>query len=51
WQKPSEEEARRYASKLHPRDPDDELFPLKATTTGRYCILGGCGEQLDLWDE
>ncbi|CAM9173090.1 unnamed protein product, partial [Chrysoparadoxa australica] len=20
-------------------------------TTGRFCMLGGCGEQLDLWDE
>ena len=28
-------------------DPYDH----KKTTLGRHCVIGGCGEQLDLWDE
>jgi len=26
-------------------------YDYKETTLGRHCIIGGCGEQLDLWDE
>ncbi|CAM9660424.1 unnamed protein product, partial [Choristocarpus tenellus] len=51
WQKPDEAVAVAFRDSIHPRDPTGEKFNLKASTTGRYCTLGGCGEQLDLWDE
>lgn len=45
--------AKEYAEFNHPRKggPGGAPFPLYSTTLGRYCVLGGCGEQLDLWDE
>lgn len=53
WYPPDMELAKEYADWNHPRigGPGGPSFPLCKTTTGRYCVLGGCGEQLDLWDE
>lgn len=53
WCPPDMELAREYADWNHPRvgGPGGPPFPWHKTTTGRYCVLGGCGEQLDLWDE
>ena len=53
WYPPDMELAQEYADWNHPRigGPGGPSFPLCKTTTGRYCVLGGCGEQLDLWDE
>lgn len=51
WQPPSMEETKAFEDEMHLRAPEGGKFPLCASTTGRYCFLGGCGEQLDLWDE
>lgn len=53
WVAPDVELAKDYAEMNHPRKggPGGSAFPLFSTTFGRYCVLGGCGEQLDLWDE
>lgn len=53
WLAPDVELAKKYAEMNHPRKggPGGPAFPLFSTTLGRYCVLGGCGEQLDLWDE
>lgn len=53
WLGPDVELAKEYAEFNHPRKggPGGPPFPLGKTTLGRYCVLGGCGEQLDLWDE
>lgn len=53
WLGPDVELAKEYAEFNHPRKggPGGPPFPLRKTTLGRYCVLGGCGEQLDLWDE
>jgi hypothetical protein len=50
---PDVELAKEFAEFNHPRrgGPGGAPFPLRKTTLGRYCVLGGCGEQLDLWDE
>lgn len=51
WEPPSIEDARAFREALHPRRPESGKFDVCKATTGRYCFLGGCGEQLDLWDE
>ena len=45
------EEARVFEAAIHPRRPEGGKFNAETATMGRYCFLGGCGEQLDLWDE
>ena len=32
-------------------EKDLKFYDWKTTTLGRHCVIGGCGEQLDLWDE
>lgn len=51
WVPPSIEVARRFHDAIHPRLPDGDKFNFLKAKTGRFCFLGGCGEQLDLWDE
>lgn len=53
WVAPDVELAKEFAEFNHPRKggPGGVPFPICKTTLGRYCVLGGCGEQLDLWDE
>ena len=53
WYPPDMKLAEEYADWNDPRvgGPGGGHYPLCKTTTGRYCVLGGCGEQLDLWDE
>lgn len=51
WTAPSVEEARSFEGTIHPRRPEGGKFDTVDSKTGRYCFLGGCGEQLDLWDE
>lgn len=51
WEAPSVEEARSFEKAIHPRHPEGGKFKTIESKTGRYCFLGGCGEQLDLWDE
>eukprot|EP01036_Dinobryon_divergens_P028342 gene28342-37274_t len=53
WEKPSEEKAKKYADYVQPRKggKGGTPFDMNTTTTGRFCCLGSCGEQLDLWEE
>lgn len=51
WKPPSIEAAREFEVSMHPRRPEGGKFNAVESTMGRYCFLGGCGEQLDLWDE
>ncbi|CAM9177431.1 unnamed protein product [Ascophyllum nodosum] len=51
WEPPSIEEAKKFRDEMHPRRPEGGRFNVIEARTGRYCFLGGCGEQLDLWDE
>ncbi|CAN0521505.1 unnamed protein product, partial [Ectocarpus sp. 12 AP-2014] len=45
------EEAKLFEDELHLRHPEGGKFDAREAAMGRYCFLGGCGEQLDLWDE
>eukprot|EP00904_Undaria_pinnatifida_P010629 jgi/Undpi1/6697/HiC_scaffold_20.g09176.m1 len=51
WEAPSIEAAKAFQDAMHPRRPEGGKFDAETSTMGRYCFLGGCGEQLDLWDE
>lgn len=51
WNPPSMDAAREFESLMHLRRPEGGKFDATDLKTGRYCFLGGCGEQLDLWDE
>ena len=53
WKKPSWRYAKRIESRNQPRRAGAPMEPYnwKTTTLGRHCMFGGCGEQLDLWDE
>eukprot|EP00903_Cladosiphon_okamuranus_P006559 g6407.t1 len=51
WEPPSLEVARQFEDELHLRHPQGGKFHAREVKMGRYCFLGGCGEQLDLWDE
>lgn len=53
WQPPDWEKANKYADYVQPRKggKGGEMYNFYKTTTGRHCCLGGCGEQLDLWEE
>jgi hypothetical protein len=53
WKQPSVRYAKRYYRHNHPHHAGDPTRPYdyKTTTLGRHCVIGGCGEQLDLWDE
>lgn len=51
WEPPSMEEAKNFEDELHLRHPEGGKFDVREAAMGRYCFLGGCGEQFDLWDE
>lgn len=51
WVPPSVEAAERCRDSLHLRHPEGGNFDARDVKMGRYCFLGGCGEQFDLWDE
>ncbi|CAN0060321.1 unnamed protein product, partial [Scytosiphon promiscuus] len=51
WVPPSIEVAMQFQDSLHLRHPEGGKFDARDVNMGRYCFLGGCGEQLDLWDE
>ncbi|KAL7497202.1 hypothetical protein ACHAWT_005249 [Skeletonema menzelii] len=53
WRKPSWNFAKKFeaASRPHRAGKQMAKYNWKKTTLGRHCFAGGCGEQLDLWDE
>lgn len=51
WVPPSMEDAKKFQDNLHLRHPEGGKFDARDVKMGRYCFLGGCGEQFDLWDE
>jgi len=53
WEKPKAEAAVKYMDYVQPRrgGKGGSLFDFQKTSTGRFCFLGGLGEQLDLWEE
>ncbi|CAM9501712.1 unnamed protein product [Hapterophycus canaliculatus] len=51
WVPPSMEVAEHFQDSLHLRHPEGGKFDTRDVKMGRYCFLGGCGEQFDLWDE
>lgn len=53
WRKPSWKFAKRFeaASRPHRAGKGMNKYNWKKITLGRHCFAGGCGEQLDLWNE
>ncbi len=53
WRKPSWKRAKIVEADSRPHHAGEHMkkYDWKTTTTGRHCVFGGCGEQLDLWDE
>ena len=53
WRKPSWKFAKRYEVANRPHRSGKRMPPYDWTsvTLGRHCYSGGCGEQLDLWNE
>ena len=53
WRKPSWKFAKRHERTVRPHRAGKEMKPYKwrSVTLGRHCYAGGCGEQLDLWNE
>lgn len=53
WKAPDWDTAKKYADYVQPRKggKSGQMFEFWKTTTGRHCCLGGCGEQLDMWEE
>ena len=53
WRKPSWKFAKRFqaASRPHRTGKRMETYDWRKVTLGRHCYAGGCGEQLDLWNE
>ena len=53
WRKPSWRYAKRVEAENRPHKAGEgkEAYDWRNTTLGRHCLSGGCGEQLDLWDE
>ena len=53
WRKPSWKFAKRFeaASRPHRAGKGMTKYNWKKVTLGRHCFAGGCGEQLDLWNE
>ena len=53
WRKPSWKFAKRHERMVRPHRSGKRLTPYdwKKVTLGRQCFAGGCGEQLDLWNE
>lgn len=53
WRKPSWKFAKRHERLVRPHRAGKRMAPYdwKRVTLGRHCYAGGCGEQLDLWNE
>ncbi|KAL7555154.1 hypothetical protein ACHAWF_018799 [Thalassiosira exigua] len=53
WRKPSWKFAKRSEAVHRPHRSGKQMAPYDWTrvTLGRHCYAGGCGEQLDLWNE
>jgi len=53
WIQPSWSLAKKFEAETHPRKSGKKLqkYNWKKDSLGRHCTFGGCGEQLDLWDE
>ncbi|CAM9253577.1 unnamed protein product, partial [Ectocarpus fasciculatus] len=59
WIPPSVAYAKEFADKNHPRQKvrshhgvlESKKYSVLNTTTGRFCSLGGMGEQCDMWEE
>jgi hypothetical protein len=53
WRKPSWKFAKRHERMVRPHRAGKRMAPYdwKKVTLGRHCYAGGCGEQLDLWNE
>lgn len=53
WIKPSWRAAKKFEAinRPHRSGTSMKMYDWKIVTLGRHCTVGGCGEQLDLWDE
>lgn len=53
WRKPSWRFAKRFEASNRPHRPGKQMkkYDWTSVTLGRHCYAGGCGEQLDLWNE
>jgi hypothetical protein len=53
WTKPSWKVAKEFEAENRPHRSGKSMNPYdyRTLTTGRHCMVGGCGEQLDLWNE
>lgn len=53
WRKPSWKFAKRFeaANRPHRSGRGMKAYDWRTATSGRHCYAGGCGEQLDLWNE
>lgn len=53
WVKPSWKKAKLFEAENRPHQSGVDMKPYhwRKTTLGRHCTVGGCGEQLDLWNE
>ncbi len=53
WRKPSWKYAKKYEqyNRPHRSGKNKSKYNWKKVTLGRHCTPGGCGEQLDLWNE
>ena len=53
WAKPSFKLAKEFEAKNRPHRSGKGMksYEFRSLTTGRHCMFGGCGEQLDLWNE
>lgn len=53
WRKPSWKFAKRHERMVRPHRSGKRMNPYnwRKVTLGRHCYAGGCGEQLDLWNE
>ena len=53
WRKPSWKFAKKFEAMNRPHRPGRQLakYDWNRVTLGRHCYAGGCGEQLDLWNE
>ena len=53
WLKPSFKLAKEFEAKARPHRSGKSMKPYmcRSFSTGRHCMVGGCGEQLDLWNE
>lgn len=53
WRKPSWKFAKKFEAENRPHKAGKFMkkYDWRRDTLGRHCMMGGCGEQLDLWNE